>query len=54
MESPSHFINGYWALDMKLPAGNSGGVNFAWYVLASPWAIAKHFPVTVDMSLGRA
>lgn len=35
MQSPDHFLYGYFSMDMKLPKGNSGGVNFAWYALGS-------------------
>lgn len=35
MESPDHFAYGQFSLDMKLPKGNTGGVNFAWYVMDS-------------------
>jgi len=35
MQAGGHFVHGYFALDMKLHAGNSGGVNFAWYVMDS-------------------
>lgn len=33
MQAPGHFQTGDFSLDMQIPAGNSGGVNFAWYLM---------------------
>lgn len=33
MQAPGHFLNGIFSMDIKLPPGNSGGVNFAWYLM---------------------
>lgn len=33
MQASKHYINGIFSLSMKLPAGNTTGVVYAWYLM---------------------